>query len=317
MNNNAPITIVMPVRDRAQVVGRALESFERQTFRPLNVVVVDNGSTDLTLEIVEKWRRRAEADDFKVTVVSESRPGASAARNRGLREVQSEYVMFFDSDDEMLPRHVELAAAYLKAKPDTDILRWDIGILDPDGWLKVKSPRFHDEWMLHLMHGTLATQRWVGRTSLLRSLGGWGEDLPVWNDLELGCRLIASGAVMRKLNGEPTVRIHPQTDSITGTDYNSRADGHRAALDRIESLINRDEHPERVLMVRGKRAILAGLYRREKARDKADAMRREALRGLRRMPRLKLRLIEKTVALWGRGGAAMALQMLGGKAPKS
>lgn len=306
----------MPVRDRASVVGRTLESIGRQTFRPLSVVIVDNGSTDITPEIVEKWRRRVESDDFKVTVLTEPRPGASAARNRGLREVESEYVMFFDSDDEMLPRHVELAAAYLKAKPDTDILRWDTGILDPDGWLTVKSPRFHDEWMLHLMHGTLATQRWVGRTSLLRSLGGWDESLPVWNDLELGCRLIATGAVMRKLNGEPTVRIHPQADSITGTDYSSRSEGHHRALAMIESQINHDEHPERVLMVRGKRAIMVGLYRREKARDKAAAMRREALQGLRRMPRIKLRLIEKTVAVWGRGGAAMALQMLGGKAPK-
>ena len=166
------------------------------------------------------------------------------------------------------------------------------------------------------MHGTLATQRWVGRTSLLRTIGGWDESLPVWNDLELGCRLIASGAVMRKLNGEPTVRIHPQADSITGSDYSSRYEGHCRALTIIESLINRDEHPERALMVRGKRAILAGLYRREKASEKAAAMRREALKGLRRMPRLKLRLIEKAVAVWGRGGAAMALQMLGGKAPK-
>ena len=306
----------MPVRDRASVVGRTLESIERQTFRPLSVVIVDNGSTDITPEIVEKWRRRVDGDDFKVTVVTEPRPGASAARNRGLREVESEYVMFFDSDDEMLPRHVELAAAYGKSKPDTDILRWDTGILDPDGWLTVKSPRFHDEWMLHLMHGTLATQRWVGRTSLLRTIGGWDESLPVWNDLELGCRLIASGAVMRKLNGEPTVRIHPQADSITGSDYSSRYEGHCRALTIIESLINRDEHPERALMVRGKRAILAGLYRREKASEKAAAMRREALKGLRRMPRLKLRLIEKAVAVWGRGGAAMALQMLGGKAPK-
>ena len=117
MNNTAPITIVMPVRDRASVVGRTLESIERQTFRPLSVVIVDNGSTDITPEIVEKWRRRVDGDDFKVTVVTEPRPGASAARNRGLREVESEYVMFFDSDDEMLPRHVELAAAYL-APPD-------------------------------------------------------------------------------------------------------------------------------------------------------------------------------------------------------
>ena len=143
----------MPVRDRASVVGRTLESIERQTFRPLSVVIVDNGSTDITPEIVEKWRRRVDGDDFKVTVVTEPRPGASAARNRGLREVESEYVMFFDR------------------------------ILDPDGWLTVKSPRFHDEWMLHLMHGTLATQRWVGRTSLLRTIGGWDESLPVWNDL--------------------------------------------------------------------------------------------------------------------------------------
>ncbi|MDE7388508.1 MAG: glycosyltransferase family 2 protein, partial [Muribaculaceae bacterium] len=97
------ITVVIPVRNRARLVEATLASVAAQSMAPARIVLVDNGSTDGTEEVLRRW-----ADKRTDTiVVSEPIPGAAAARNRGLREVESPYVMFFDSDDIMPTRHIE------------------------------------------------------------------------------------------------------------------------------------------------------------------------------------------------------------------
>ena len=97
------ISLVIPVRNRASIVGRTLDSVAAQTRLPDQIVLVDNGSTDGTLEVLRRWANGRS----NVQVVTEPRPGAAEARNCGLRAVTEEYVMFFDSDDTMPPRHVE------------------------------------------------------------------------------------------------------------------------------------------------------------------------------------------------------------------
>ena len=104
---NEIMTIVVPVKNRPRLVVRALDSIKAQTWRPLRVVVVDNGSTDETPEVLRNWKREAEAEDFVVDIVEEPVPGPAAARARGVEEVDSRLMMHFDSDDEMSPRHVE------------------------------------------------------------------------------------------------------------------------------------------------------------------------------------------------------------------
>lgn len=312
------ITIIMPVRDRDRIVPRTLHSFAMQTLRPLHFILVDNGSTDNTAEILRKWKSDHESDTFIVDIVHESTPGASAARNKGLENVKTEYVMFFDSDDEMRPDHLKRITDTLTARPDTDILRWDVAIMDPDGWMNVKSQHWHDEMQLHLMHGTLATQRWVARTELVRKTGGWDTSLPNWNDLELGCRMLCTdGIKIRKLHGEPTVVIHPCDDSITGTSYSSRADGHRMALDRIDSILTDTARSEYLSTVSAKRAIAAGNYRKEGDRENASAMLQQAKKGHTLKERLALSAIYTSVRLFGHGGASLALFFFGKKAPKS
>ena len=79
------LTIVVPVRNRQDVVGRTLRSIAAQTLRPLKVILVDNASTDSTLQILRKWADSAADSAIDVKILSETTPGASAARNRGLQ----------------------------------------------------------------------------------------------------------------------------------------------------------------------------------------------------------------------------------------
>ena len=116
------VSIVIPVRDRETLVGRTLDSVAAQTWRPLHLIVVDNNSADASVRKVSEWAgARASDTGLRVTQLQETRPGASAARNRGLEAVTGRYVIFFDSDDEMMPGLVERAMARVG---DADIVYW-------------------------------------------------------------------------------------------------------------------------------------------------------------------------------------------------
>lgn len=86
------ISVVIPTYNRAQVLCRAIESALDQTLPPDEVVVIDDGSTDRTEQIIERLRTR-------ICYVRQENAGASAARNRGVRESRGEWIAFLDSDD--------------------------------------------------------------------------------------------------------------------------------------------------------------------------------------------------------------------------
>ncbi|MDS0261401.1 glycosyltransferase [Haloarcula sp. S1CR25-12] len=96
------VSVVVPAYERADVVGRAIDSALAQTMADLEVVVVDDGSSDGTRGVVEGY------DDERVRPLAHERNrGVSAARNTGVAAARGEYVAFLDSDDEWLPRKLE------------------------------------------------------------------------------------------------------------------------------------------------------------------------------------------------------------------
>lgn len=98
------ISVIIPAHDRRTVIGRAIESAARQSLKALEILVVDDGSTDGTPEVVE-------AIAVRLPVVRlirlESRGGAAAARNAGIAAARGRLLAFLDSDDEWLEPHLE------------------------------------------------------------------------------------------------------------------------------------------------------------------------------------------------------------------
>lgn len=164
-----PITIVIPAYNRAHTLPRTLASVARQTLMPARIVLVDNDSSDLTLAMMQEWA--AAHDCLDVMVLTEKKRGACAARNCGLAKVETDFVMFFDSDDEMLPEHVADFSAAIMSHPDIDIFGRSIINESLDGcrrkaYFTAKDPLFN-----HLFRSSLSTQRIVVRTSLVRKVG--------------------------------------------------------------------------------------------------------------------------------------------------
>ena len=106
------ISIVMPCYNAEAYVARGVASALAQTYRNIELIAVDNGSTDRTVDIL------ASLDDPRLKVIAQPKRGVSAARNRGLDEVSGEFVAFLDADDTWRADCLELLYSALKQAPD-------------------------------------------------------------------------------------------------------------------------------------------------------------------------------------------------------
>lgn len=261
----SPLTIVIPVYNRAHTVGRTLRSIESQTVQPARVILVDNNSSDTSLSLLHDW---ASVHD-NVTVLTEPRPGACAARNRGLREVTTEWTMFFDSDDEMLPTHVEEFTRAISANPTADIIGRDIVTKNIDG--STRTQYFHggDNCLFHhIFRGCMSTMRHIAKTQIYRAVNGWDESLKGWDDFELGVRILLMNPNVVKIKGAPTAVAFQQEVSLTGTDFSSHPERWEDALDAIRRLFTNlpDTHAEKsqyIAWLDARAMILAAQYERE------------------------------------------------------
>jgi len=98
------VSICVPIFNTEQYLVRCIDSLLAQTYRDIEIVLVDDGSTDRSGSICDAYARQ----DPRVTVVHQSNAGEAGARNTGLRAATGKYVMFIDSDDEYLPNAVQL-----------------------------------------------------------------------------------------------------------------------------------------------------------------------------------------------------------------
>lgn len=228
------ITIVIPVYNRADIIGSTLRAVASQTWRPLNVILVDNNSSDSTLSVLQNWKKDNERPDFCIGIYSEEKPGASAARNCGLSHVRTEWTMFFDSDDIMTPDHVERAMRFADSHPDTDIIGWDRAINYLNGQRVIRQFHATDCDFHNVFHSIFSTQSYMARTDLLRQAGGWDEAIGMGDDIELGHRMLQLHPKVCKIDGPVTVEVHESVRSIS-SDSGKRICSFEAAYESIRS----------------------------------------------------------------------------------
>lgn len=116
-NKEFSVSVVIPAFNAGRHVGRAIESVLGQTLSADEVIVVDDGSSDDTAEVVGRY-------GSKVRLIRQDNAGASAARNAGIKAAGCEWVAFLDCDDEWLPKHLETGGQLLGRNPD---LVWSTG----------------------------------------------------------------------------------------------------------------------------------------------------------------------------------------------
>ena len=129
MTANKPIvSVVVPCHNSAATLAATLASALAQSLREIEVIVVNDGSTDATLEAAT-----AAAQDPRVAVVSQANAGVSAARNRGIAEAKGEFVALLDSDDLWDEDHLETHVARLRADPALGLSFSPVRFIEADG----------------------------------------------------------------------------------------------------------------------------------------------------------------------------------------
>jgi glycosyltransferase involved in cell wall biosynthesis len=181
------VSVLIPTYNRAYCLARAINSALGQTYPHMEVLVVDDGSTDNTRKLVEGTY----GADGRVRYLYQLNRGVSAARNHGLREARGEYVAFLDSDDVWKPWKLQAQLACLKRLPAAGMIWSDMEAVDPEG--KVHAPRY-----LRTMYHAYRLYR---TEDLFRESYPVAEVVPELADVAAGARLYAGTVYAQTVAG--------------------------------------------------------------------------------------------------------------------
>jgi glycosyltransferase involved in cell wall biosynthesis len=183
------VCILITAFNAQRYLDATLESARGQTLRDLQIIVVNDGSTDATAAILDRHARA----DARIQVITQENRGIPRSANQGLAHCTAPYVARLDSDDLALPNRMETQAAFLDAHPQVVCCGSDIGIIDAKG-------RFLTDWTLprddqgiqqKLLagHCSVSHPACMIRRGALAQVGGYNEHFAMCEDLDLFLRL--------------------------------------------------------------------------------------------------------------------------------
>lgn len=274
------ISVIIPAYNRAEYIERTLKSVKEQTYRPIELIIVDNNSTDSTKLVCERFLKAEEADGFKIILLEEKTRGASAARNCGLKEASGKWVCFFDSDDIMSPQALQDSAETIKENTDADVVAYatclvkDNGVSAKAEGIPAKSKirrrvfLYTSDIRSHILMGELSTQSFIAKTDFIRKIGGWNEHLMRWNDWELGVRILLAKPRMVWLRNSAYHYIFEHEDSITGTSFSNSLPHLQKAIETVKTDLDAVDSNDNsaLLALCFREYILKGIIKRECAK---------------------------------------------------
>ncbi len=264
------VSVIIPLYNKALTVRRTLDSIARQTFGDFEVLVVNDGSTDGGERVV------ADYPDRRVRLINQPNAGPGAARNRGAREAQGEWLAFLDADDEWLPgyladslalaaRHGEQVSAvtsgYIEcpAEVSTEPLWRARGI--PQGLFRL-APDMTAATVIHCL-AYMSPWSTMIRASVFRRYGGFFEERCLYaEDAFLWLQVLLNEGVAFQM--KPLVRFHREASSLSGNLVRKTPlEPFLAHPERIEARCPPDLRPllAQVLAMRAfKRACILGYW---------------------------------------------------------
>lgn len=197
------VSTIIPVFNRPELVRSAVLSVLQQSYRPIEILLVDDGSSDHTPAVLAELQRR---HPDEIRVLRQANAGPGAARERGRRAARGAYIQYLDSDDWLLPNKFSDQVAALQAHPECAIAYGTARLVAADGTVLAEPSRRTAEQHRHLFPALLVERWWHTHTPLLRrsisdAAGSWPRFRPEDWDLEarmgaLGARLVHCGSTV-------------------------------------------------------------------------------------------------------------------------
>jgi len=220
MNDRLPqVSVLMCVYNTEAYLAEAVESILNQKFRDFEFIIVDDGSTDGSLDLLNRYA----AQDGRIRVCAGPHAGISRARNTTLKEARGEYCAIMDSDDIAVPERIEMQVNFLKANPQYAAVGCSFLLVDPDGLpLRelIPAPDHENIWKRLLVSKQGAGGGATFRRDAMLAVGGFREHLIIAEDLDILLRL----GEKYKLANLPDIllkhRLHPES-TCHSTDWNA------------------------------------------------------------------------------------------------
>ena len=207
------VSVILPVWNGERFLAEAVESVLAQTFEDIELLLVDDGSTDSTADLARDFARR----DARVKVVRLPRGGIAEALNAGIARAGGQYVARMDADDISHPSRLAKQIAYLVANADCVAVGSAIEVIDEGGAFvgTLTYPARHTEITHKMLNGVataLAHPTVVMRTEALLAIGGYRRDRSPSEDLDLWIRLSQIGKLANM--SEPLLRYRRHCDTV-------------------------------------------------------------------------------------------------------
>lgn len=208
------VSVIIPCYNRETMIVDALQSVYDQSYRPIEMIVVDDGSTDNSIATIESFISSIKCgEEFVVKLLSKNNGGAPSARNLGLKKANGELIQFLDSDDILHVNKINIQVKYLLDHPNVEFVYSQAGIFHNSIGDSDKVTGNHRSMSLegHIGAHALKTDLGIYRSALIKKMGLWNEDLQVWQEREYNLRLFVYNANIAYLPGVLSYyRVHKQ-----------------------------------------------------------------------------------------------------------
>lgn len=185
-------SVIIPSYNRAHSICETLDSVIAQTYRPIEIIIVDDGSVDATSDTVLQWKELTlqtgeTAGQLSLKYIKQDNAGAPAARNRGLKEVSGDYIQFLDSDDRLHPDRFSILAQAFEQQ-NADFIQTSIEWFDPETGETTKTlwARPDESPVDLVLNGEFwaNTLRAAISSDLAKRVGPWKEQMTCFEDRE-------------------------------------------------------------------------------------------------------------------------------------
>ena len=190
------VSVVIPCYNAQQWVGEAIQSCLNQTHDALEIIVVDDGSTDNSLKVLREFEKRYPK---RIQVFTQVQSGAPAARNHGFRMSKGSYMQFLDADDVILPRKIESQMQRVQSEIQNsqilpDLVVGNYKMVHRNGNQNEIRAQTDNCWaaLINLQLGYTSANLW--RRKMLLQIGAWDESVKSGQDYELLFRVLKAGA---------------------------------------------------------------------------------------------------------------------------
>ena len=256
-------SVIIPTYNRAQFIIDAMDSVQRQVYRPIELIVVDDGSVDQTSEVVRWWKQKETDEQLKVGYFSQPNRGAPVARNRGLIESRGEYIQFLDSDDLLHPQKISLQVQVLQRSGADFVFSPTGEFRDTINWdaepVYQRSFSGEQRYLLGFLHRLRGPQTWsteggVYKRSTCLEIGPWNETFEFDQDWEYNIRLLSSKPLIEECNGLLSLKRNHNQGRVGTARQKKHGPGIQlSVVQHVEDILSRSE-------LLGDSAVLRGLF---------------------------------------------------------